>query len=288
MPPSFWLDSSLVPREDASTQEPRKGTAKAGRAGRRDQLQQSAPVDRPEFVGHITPSFIHELLTPISSIEGAGSLLEHSRSPEEREEFAAIIRKECRRLGLLVDLLDSTQLRPSEYRDVDVSFLLDEVVKLSTADANGQLYRLTKDCPNDLPPLYCNRDLIQRVLLILTANAMQLRPPDGEIVVFARSMVDQLCVGVEDRRFDAGGEHAGRESDSAYPDRVRLGLTIVREIMESARWDASGEAKFSLWRHHFPDFASESTTRCMTARELTTGRTARLRRLCAGLSGSAF
>ena len=157
--------------------------------------------------------------------------MEDSDLPEEmRREFIGIIRKECDRLNLLVELLDLDHARAMEFHDVDVASLLDEVIRLSMRAGDSRAPRLRRETLEGLPPLHCNRALIQRALLNLTANAIQASVRGGEIVLSAHSTHDQLCLEVRDQRFGPG-ERAERGVEVLDPTREEPGLAVVREIV---------------------------------------------------------
>jgi len=56
------------------------------------------------------PGLIHQLRTPVASIEGAAFLLDDpDLADEKRDEFVGIVRRECQRLEALLELLESRQ-----------------------------------------------------------------------------------------------------------------------------------------------------------------------------------
>ena len=183
-------------------------------------------VEHAASFGQMSSMLMHELRTRLASIQGANAVLaETSLSVEERREFDAIIRRECQRLKRLVDLIDSDHVRASEYRDVDVASVLDEVFRRSE---ELRTHRLRRECPGGLRPLHCNPDLIQQALLSLTENAMQATKPGGEIVLSAQSNNDRLYLEVKDQRFV--GEPPGRTS-GPLDGRGEPGFAVIREIV---------------------------------------------------------
>src|SRR5436305_1060029 len=91
------------------------------------------PVLLPFAVGRLVVGLVHQFRTPVTSIGGAGWVLEVPRLPDKkRQEFVGIIRKESHRLNrVLSDVLDFTRPRKPRYQTVELSTLVDEVVQLA-------------------------------------------------------------------------------------------------------------------------------------------------------------
>jgi two-component system sporulation sensor kinase B len=177
---------------------------------------------------------MHEFRTPLASIEGAGSVLEDTTLTEEkRQEFVAIILKECQRLDLLVGLLDFAHPRSPQYRNEDVVSLIDEVVRRSVNEADEPPHPLRKDVAPGLPQLFCDRELIQQAVLNLLAHTRQVTPPGNEIVLGARSANDHVLIEVTNRPMPAGGKYPDPVYQAAsleYDDEPDL--LIVRQIVK--------------------------------------------------------
>jgi len=182
-------------------------------------------------LGQVTPTLVHELRTPLASIEGAGFVLEDSTLPEEkRQEFVGIILKECQRLDRLVGLLDVTHPH-LEYRDMDVSSLLEDVIQAAAARADAVAHPLRKAALPDFPPLSCDREQLRQVITNLTVNAMQATPPGQEIVLSAHSSNNQVFIEVIDQRLGVGEESLDSILDRSSPnEHWRIQLANARQV----------------------------------------------------------
>lgn len=146
----------------------------------------------------------HDLRTPLSSIiASAGSLRRQDVqwSAADREEFAAAIEEEARRLNRIVEnflalsRLEAGALRPQKDW-YDLGALVDDVVgRLKTATA-GHKVRL--EVADDLPPLFLDYVEIDQVLSNLLENAAKYSPEGSEIVVSARQVGAEVHVAVTD------------------------------------------------------------------------------------------
>jgi signal transduction histidine kinase len=153
------------------------------------------------------PWIVHQLRTPLSSIEGAGFMLDDPTLAEDkRREFVGIILKECRRLDLLAGLLDIAEPRPGECREMDVSSMLEDVVRSSASKARAAQITLRKEAAPGLW-LLCERELMTQAVLNLTANAIEAMPRGGEITLSARAQGAGVMIGVRDQRPSDSQEH---------------------------------------------------------------------------------
>ena len=71
-------------------------------------------INRLAAIDPLRAGLIHELRTPVASIEGAAFLLDDDKlADDKRQEFLGIVRRECHRLELLLATLDSKAQRSS-------------------------------------------------------------------------------------------------------------------------------------------------------------------------------
>src|ERR1700733_4148491 len=188
-------------------------------------------IDHFTTLGPDTPTLVHELRTPLASIEGAGFVLEDATLPEDkRQEFVAIILKECQRLDLLVGLIGASHPH-MEHDELDVSSLLDEVIRVAGARADAASHPLRKALLPEFPHLVCNSELIRQVITNLTINAMHATPPGREIVLSAHSTDNQVFIEVIDQRLGVGEESLDSILDRSSPnEHWRIQLATARQI----------------------------------------------------------
>ena len=179
----------------------------------------------------ITPDLVHQLRTPLASIGGAGFVLEdETLSAEKRQEFVAIILKECQRLDHLVGLLDFTSPE-SAYQNEDVSSILDEVIRLAGSRADSREHPLRKEAAPGLPRLICDRELVRQAVADLTVNAMLATPAGREIVLAAHSSNNQVFIDVIDQRLGVGEESLDSIFDRSSPnEHWRTQVATARRV----------------------------------------------------------
>lgn len=129
----------------------------------------------------------HELRTPLGVILSGLESMEKSESVSDRRHFAAMIRREGRRMKGLIDsmlllassdshslCLHLTVVQPDE--------LLLECYERYEGLASDQSIRLSFSLPQDpLPDCCWDRDCIQQILSILMDNALAYTPAGGRI-----------------------------------------------------------------------------------------------------------
>jgi signal transduction histidine kinase len=192
---------------------------------------------QPAALGQILAALAHRFRTPVSSIEGAVELLDDRHCPEhKRQEFIRIIRKESRQLDReLCDVLDFVQPRKPQWRQVDVSLLLDEVIERLEPHRRANV-RFRKEVPPDLPPLTCDPDQIGKMLLNLLMNSIQATPDGGQISLLAHAESDDVVISIKDNGRGIAPTIAGRIFDPFFTNRenaLGLGLTVARQIVSS-------------------------------------------------------
>ena len=150
-------------------------------------------------VGRLMPEVVHQFRTPIASIEGAGFVLDDAElSDDKRREFVGIIRKECRRLELLVGLLDFTQSHSSDHKEINVTRLLDEVTELCRSKTDSRIaFRNT--VPRDFPRVRGDPELIKHAAQMAIMNAISVVPRNGQVELSADSGPGEIAIRIDVR-----------------------------------------------------------------------------------------
>ena len=137
--------------------------------------------------GQIPVGFIRAVRAPLSAIESAGYVLEDSAFPDaNHREVAAIILNECHRLDVLIRLLEFGHNRSPVYREVDLSSVLDEIIRCG--EALGDAARITlrrEGCPG--LRVICDSLLLEQAVLNLLANAIRGAEYGDEVIVSAHA-----------------------------------------------------------------------------------------------------
>lgn len=189
----------------------------------------------------------HELLTPLTAIQGMSEVLSQFEVPDDRRrEMHLTINDEAKRLAHMIsEYLDITKLesgthglRPAPLRMVP---LIERVLLLLEPLAAQRNIRIARDLAPSLPPIMADADLIAQALTNLVANAIKYSPLDTEIVIRAHAAGNALLVTVKDHGCGIPANvlphifekfYRVPRLEDADVQGTGLGLTLVREIVE--------------------------------------------------------
>ncbi len=162
--------------------------------------------------------FVRAVRTPLSAIESAGYVLEDSALTDaNHQEVASIILRECHRIDVLVRSMEFGQRLPA-YREVDLSSLLDEIVRRGAHLTETASITLRKEEGSDLSAV-CDSDFLEQAVLNLLANAIRIAKPGDEIILSAHGDQSSVTIEIFSRRIGVLG-HLGFTM-AAVPENAR-------------------------------------------------------------------
>ena len=189
----------------------------------------------------------HELKTPITSIMGyADTLLEGEYDKETQGKFLNVIATEARRMARLVtDLLTLSRYDNNNKSVSKESFDLGDLVKKCQDKLGIEIKKKhhTVNCfvTADVPPVYANKDDIERVVLNILSNSIKYTQDGGEIKIYVGFVYNDAYIKVFDNGIGIPEEDLGRIFERFYRvDKARtremggtgLGLSIAKEILD--------------------------------------------------------
>ena len=198
---------------------------------------------RKEFVADVS----HELKTPITSIMGyADTLLDSEVDEEYQKKFLSRISSEAERMSKLVaDLLILSKYDTAKIKIEKTEFDLGELVKYIF---DGQMIEmqkknLTGECyiTADVPPVYADRNGIERVIINVLSNAIKYTDDGGSITVYVGFVYNDAYIKIKDTGRGIPEKDIQKIFDRFYrvdKDRARgtggtgLGLSIAKEILD--------------------------------------------------------
>ena len=195
-----------------------------------------------EFVADVS----HELKTPITSIMGyADTLLEGEYDKETQEKFLNVIASEARRMARLVtDLLTLSRYDNNKNKVKKESFDLGELVKKCqdklAIEIKKKNHIVNSFVTADVPPVYDDKDDIERVILNILTNSIKYTPEGGEIKIYVGFVYNDAYIKIFDNGIGIPEEDLSRIFERFYRvDKARtremggtgLGLSIAKEIL---------------------------------------------------------
>jgi signal transduction histidine kinase len=194
-------------------------------------------AERLFALGQLSAGLAHEIRNPLASISGAVGILKRHRQGEPKlDECLNIIDREAARLNkLLTSFLDFARPRAPQFRSVNTGELLEAVTALASHGIGRKSIQLRTEAPPDLPPIECDPEQLQQVLLNLTINAIQASDEGGEVVL--RASVDapgRLLIAVSDQGCGIKPEYIDKLFDPFFTTKENgtgLGLPVAHEIV---------------------------------------------------------
>jgi two-component system sensor histidine kinase KdpD len=167
----------------------------------------------------------HDLRSPLTAISAAGeAVASPSLSPPEREELAAVIQEETRRLARLVDnLLDLSRLEAGAAEPRLEWTSIEELIRAAMDELAVRPDEVTLSIDRDLPLVRVDAVQMERAFVNVLENA---RRHSGGHPVSIRARAVRSLGGVP--RPTADGEDGGAErSDAERPRGDRMIVRIV-------------------------------------------------------------
>jgi len=208
------------------------------------ELQKSDALRR-ELIANVS----HDLRTPLANLQGYIETLlmkDANLAPDERRDYLKIAIRHCERLNALVaDLFELARLDSRETtihcEPFSLAELVQDVAQKFQLPATEKKVSLNTDFNQELPFVYADIGLIERVLENLIENALRHTPEGGAVSVVLVPESDAVGVEVRDtgsgippevlphifERFYQFGDHTTQKMGFSG-----LGLAIAKRILE--------------------------------------------------------
>jgi signal transduction histidine kinase len=189
----------------------------------------------------------HELKTPLSSIKGAGEVLDDGiiQDEEKRKEYYKMIVKESNRLEDMVEnILSISRLEEKKQNrklnSFNIKDIVEETVKIfeEKKDKNQRIKLNIKD--NNLKT-NVNKNEIKQALINLIDNALKFSEKDTKVEVGLKDENNEIKVwvkdngiGIDEKEIKNIWERFYQVDKTRSPDKdgTGLGLSIVKQLIE--------------------------------------------------------
>ena len=198
-----------------------------------------------EFVANAS----HELLTPLTSIQGyAETLLTNKKlTVDTQQEFIQTIYNETQRMSRLsralleqakLDIFENPQKLKIE--SLHLPELIEKIIDTFEFSLQSKHLSLTQEIPADLPILNTNSDRFKQILSNLLSNAIKYTPDNGEISIKSWASENKIHLEIADTGIGIPEEDLPKifqrffrvdRSRSSEIEGTGLGLSIVQHLM---------------------------------------------------------
>lgn len=209
-------------------------------AARQSEVRHSTEVLRNSILAALS----HDLRTPLTGLLGMAETLARGRiSPERQQALLETLRTQAMNINQQVtNLLDMAKLRSGTIELNEAWQPVEEVIGVTLQQVKTQWKdrEITLDIEPDLPPLYYDAVLMERVLWNLLENAIKYSPADTPIELSVRMREGRVVISVcdwgpglpEQDNEELFGMFRRGCPESSIPG-VGLGLAIARTIAEA-------------------------------------------------------
>ncbi|MEO6538461.1 MAG: HAMP domain-containing sensor histidine kinase [Ferruginibacter sp.] len=199
---------------------------------------------RRELIANVS----HDLRTPIAIIQGYIETLQikvETLTEEERKRYLNIIAESTGKLEKLVsELFELSKLEANQVKPRKESFFISELVNDISSKylliAKEKNISITTFLSKELPPVYADVSLIERVMQNLIDNAMKFTPEGGKIIIKTSKNKEDVEVTVadngvgipEDEREQIFGRYYKANNFTDLKNGTGLGLAIIKKILD--------------------------------------------------------
>jgi two-component system NtrC family sensor kinase len=162
--------------------------------------QQIRRSEQLASVGRLAAGVAHEINNPLTGVLAFADLMREKENmdPQDREDLEVIIRETKRAREIVRGLLDYARETPSLKTCLNVNDVIRQVIQLLGKREAFQNVNLVEALADNLPPVECDRNQIQQVLVNLSLNACEAMPNGGTLLIGTSLVDDQVVVEVTD------------------------------------------------------------------------------------------
>jgi len=190
-------------------------------------------------LGKLTSGVAHEIKNPLNAMVIHVALLREklarSGAPEAQASLDTL-EQEIRRLDRVIQgFLKFTRPEDLQLTSVTLPELLEEVVRLVSAEAEGAGLAISTSLSPALPAVYGDRELLQQVFINLVRNALEAMPDGGRLDLSARQSEESVEIAVADTGVGIDPDLIDKIFDLYVTTKSKgsgIGLSVVYRIVQ--------------------------------------------------------
>jgi signal transduction histidine kinase len=208
-------------------------------------------------MGEMAASIVHEIRSPLCSIELYSSMLSNDLKGSKHSDMANGISTGIKSLNnILTNMLFFAKPQKPSMQDINVNDALEESLKILAPLIDVRGITLVKD--NSDVIISGDTELLKQVMMNILLNAVQAMPQGGELKVYKEEGENYIAFAVCDQGRGIDIDNIERIFDPFFSTKDKgtgLGLTIAHKIMQSHNGFIKAERnrdRGSTFRLYFP------------------------------------
>ncbi len=209
-------------------------------------------------LGQMSAQLVHVLRNPITSIGGAARILAKKIHDEKSLEFVNMIVNETTRLeSTLKDLFDFVRQMKVDKKCEPLYPLIKKTLLILQPALVRNSIQVDLDIPDPDPALELDEQLVRKMMIHLTKNAIDAMPSGGNLTITVRRKNGWVIVSFADTGVGIAEAIKKRATDPFFTTKTYgtgLGLTLVEKIVAihggsfslNRKADGGMEARVSL------------------------------------------
>jgi signal transduction histidine kinase len=187
-------------------------------------------------VGRLAASIAHDLRNPLAAIVGGSEMIaEFDLPPDQMKETAVHVHKAARRMEqLLSEIGQVARSEPGRRTRCTAGELVGAAVESQAGKACLKNVSIRQSIAGDLA-VHCEKSRVERVLINLIANSLEVLPDGGEISIEASRAGESVVIEVSDNGPGVPAEIRGRLFQPfvtvGKKNGLGLGLALARQTM---------------------------------------------------------
>ena len=193
-------------------------------------------------------SMSHELRTPLNAILGFAQLLESDTetplTDDQLESLEYILKSGNHLLRLINDVLDLAKIESGKvslnYESVDISYLIQESIKLLTKSARSQNVEIFYTPNTQVNFVKADSARLKQAILNLVSNAIKYNKHPGKIFIETTRFNDMLEISIQDtgngipenKRHDLFKPFSRLGAEMTNIEGTGIGLLITKNLIE--------------------------------------------------------
>lgn len=186
-------------------------------------------------MGEMAAKIVHEIRSPLCSIELFASLLKEDNDLDKKNELVEGIIGGIGSLNnILSNMLYFARERKVRARDVYLPSLIDEMIELFKPFLTKKKIKVKKKV--EKMNLFCDPDLMKQAVFNILQNAYYAVDYEGLIEVFLKKDGEYIVLSIKDNGHGISSDNLNRIFDPFYTTRdsgTGLGLAITLKIIEA-------------------------------------------------------